>query len=100
MNIEARTYISRGLAICDESRYYLPALDKVFTRPSLTKLEMCGRPRPTPRFDRMVWRGLWPPPRLELSRPLALLATLVGERSSSASDGYSRAGKSGTALTK
>jgi hypothetical protein len=28
---------------------------------------------------------------LELSRSLALLATLAGERSSSASDGYSRA---------
>jgi len=45
----------------------------------------------TPRCDRMAWRGLWPPPRLELSLSLALLATLAGERSSSASDGYSRA---------
>jgi hypothetical protein len=61
-----------------------------FTRPSLTKLEMHGRLRPTPHCDRMAWRGLWPPPRLELSRSLALLATLVGERSSSASAGFSR----------
>src|SRR6267154_6373811 len=91
MNIEARTYISQGRAICGESRYYLTALDKVFTRPSLTKLEMHGRPRPTTRCDRMAWRGLWPPPRLELSRSLVLLATLAGERSSSASDGYFKA---------
>src|SRR5260370_12432092 len=89
MNIEARTYILQGRAICGESRYYLPALDKVFTRPSLTKLEMHGRPRPTPRCDRMAWRALWPPPRLEVSPSLALLATLACERSSSASDGYS-----------
>jgi hypothetical protein len=91
MNIEVRAYISQGLDICGESRYYLPALDKAFTRPSLTKLEMHGRPRPTPRCDRMAWRGLWPPLRLALSRSLALLATLVGERFFSASDGSSRA---------
>src|SRR5882757_11572978 len=99
MNIEVRTYISQGRVICGESRYYLPALDKAFTRPLLTKLEMYGRPKPTRRCDRTAWRGLWPPPRLELSLSLVLLATLAGERSSSASDGYSRAGESGTART-
>jgi hypothetical protein len=66
-------------------------LDKAFMRPSPTKLEMHGRPRPTPRFDRMAWPGSWPPPRLELLRSLDLLETPAGERSSSASDAYSRA---------
>src|SRR5258708_5683448 len=91
MNIEVRMYISQGRVICGESPYYLPALDKAFMRPSPTKLEMHGRPRPALRFDRMAWPELWPPPRLELLRSPALLATLAGERSSSASDGYSRA---------
>jgi hypothetical protein len=57
MNIEARTYISQGLATCGGSRYYLRALDKAFTRLSLMKLEKHGRPRPTPRCDRMAWRN-------------------------------------------
>jgi hypothetical protein len=59
--------------------------------PSPTRLEMHGRPRPTPRCDRMAWPELWPPLRLELLTSPALLATPAGERSSSASDGYSRA---------